>query len=349
MAFRYQLQPYRGSRKNRYTCPGCNKPYSFTRWQDLRTAELLPQQFGRCNRMNSCGYSLSPYDKVSNSISYADDQWRSNLEGRTMSSCQPKPQPAQQLCTIPETVLQQSLSCYERNAFAQLLQKHFGAGVAIDLLNRFEIGTSTYWPGATVFWQRDELDRIRGGQVVLFDESGHTSKLPAQDGTPKRCTTWVHTAYAQACRQQKKQLPAWLVRYLEPGVSKSPSLYGIRQLNKVAVGQPIAIVEAPKTAVICSGYFPQFIWLAVGSLSYLTVQRLTPVKGYSITLYPDASIDGSAFQVWCTKADVLRKAGFIVQVSDILEKAATACQKATGSDLADLLLEQWIGYPQSWV
>ena len=88
------------------------------------------------------------------------------------------------LCTIPEEVLQQSLGHYQRNQFAQLLRSHFGLGVANDLLRRFEVGTSSHWPGATIFWQRDAAGKVRGGQVVLFDANGHTAKISAKVRSP---------------------------------------------------------------------------------------------------------------------------------------------------------------------
>lgn len=100
--------------------------------------------------------------------------------------------------------------------------------------------------------------------------------------------------------------------------------------------------------MICTAYFPTFTWLAVGSLTNLTRERLQPVRGHFITLYPDAAADGSAYQAWDKKATILRGEGFEIQVSDILEHRATAEQKAAGIDLADLLLDQWEGYPPSW-
>jgi len=351
ISYRYQLQAYAGSRRNRYTCPGCGRAHQFTRWLDTQTGEQLPAEFGRCNRVDQCGYSRSPYEVGPAGTSYASAQRAADSAEITARSqpraSQPPPPP---LCVIPEPVVQQSLRAYERNGFAHFLQSHFGAGVAADLLQRFEIGTSAHWPGATVFWQRDECGRVRGGQVVLFDTQGHTVKQPRTDGTAYRCTTWVHTALAQRCRQQGADQPAWLTRYLDPAnrVAKSPSLYGLRQLATAPVGQPIGLVEAPKTAVVCTGYLPDVTWLAVGSLNQLTSERLRPLKAYPLTLYPDASVTGHAHAHWTAKADGLRQQGFTLRVSAMLEQALHPSQQLAGYDLADVLLDQWPGYPPSW-
>jgi hypothetical protein len=160
----------------------------------------------------------------------------------------------------------------------------------------------------------------------------------------------VHTALAQRCRQQGIAQPAWLTRYQDPAnqVAKSPSLYGLRQLATIPPDQPIGLVEAPKTAVVCTGYLPSVTWLAVGSLSQLTSARLHPLKAYPLTLYPDASVTGHPYNHWMAKAAALRQQGFTLDVSSLLEQKTTPAQQLAGYDLADVLLDQWPGYPPSW-
>ncbi len=261
-----------------------------------------------------------------------------------------EPTPPTQVFTIPDTVLQQSLGHYERNQFAWLLRRHFGAGVAEDLLKRFNIGTSGRWPGACVFWYIDEQQRIRGGQIKLFDDTFHTVKYVVKEGEKRTRTTWVHSAYARRCDQQNQPYPDWLTDYMDErnDVQKSPCLFGLPQLLTAPSDQPVAIVEAPKTAVIGTLYFPGFIWLAVGALSYLNAERLAPVRGRKIELYPDLSKDGSAFDRWNRVAGELLAQGFNITVSTYLEDNATETEKAAGLDMADFLLEQWNEYPPDW-
>lgn len=352
-AKRFRLQKYAGP-KTRSTCPQCGKPHTFTRWLDTELGEPLPTEFGFCNRADNCGYAVSPYTRDAGGLSYSqqvlqNEKQDARLVGRSLAPVKAK-KVAPAFCAIPDDVVVQTLKHYDRNNFAQLLQTHFGAGVAADLLRRFEVGTSAYWPGATIFWQRDELGRVRGGQVVLYDAHGHTVKHTDSSGQLRRCTTWVHTAYAAHCKKSNQPQPAWLTAYLDPfnETQKSPSLYGLGQLNNAPADSAVALVESAKTAVICTPHLPAFTWLATGGLSYLTAERLRPVKQHTLTLYPDASPGGSAYQKWCAKADELRQAGFRIQVADILERRASDAQKLAGLDLADYLLEQWPGYPPSW-
>jgi|GEM_PF-2782194 len=260
---------------------------------------------------------------------------------------------------IPDEVFNQTVGHYDRNQFARLLGNHFGTSVASDLLQRFQVGTSARWPGASVFWFIDEQDRKRGGQIKLFRPDWHTEKYVDREGRNRAKVDWVHSAMRYRFEKAGTPIPAWLSDYIDKG-ERSPCLFGLPQLLTVTATQPVAIVEAPKTAILCTPYFPQFTWLAAGSLSYLNAERLTPVRNRRIVLFPDMATDGKAFNRWSRIADQLRTHGFSITVSDYLEKIpATDQQRQDGLDLADYLtqyqcpdsgrgLTEPNGYPALW-
>lgn len=395
-SFRYQL-PRKAIKTD---CPACGPKHrrTLSRYVDTLTNELLPEQYGRCDRESNCGYHLNPYKKGPSGLSYHDEvKARTNLapiprswftiatkqkykgaskqailtsliqqENATLEQAErvvaflfdqsvnqsnkDGSVPEKEVVSIPEEVLAQSLGHYDRNQFAWLLRRHFGSGLADDLLKRFAIGTSGRWPGACVFWYIDEQQRIRGGQIKLFDETFHTVTYVVKDGEKRSRTTWVHSSYAQRCNEQKVPYPAWLTAYLDErnDVQKSPCLFGLPQLVTAPPDKPVAIVEAPKTAVVATPYFPGFVWLAVGALSYLNADRLAPVRNRKIELFPDLSKDGSAFDRWNRVAGDLLAQGFAITVSTYLEDNATEPERAAGADLADFLLEQWNQYPPEW-
>jgi hypothetical protein len=359
---RYQLAPYRGP-ASRTTCPACGKAKTFVPYLDSKTGERLPEPYGRCNREANCGHHLSPYHVGPSEISYADDvrqREHTGWQGQRASMMPKRMFPVSQslgrgnketsktALNIPEEVFTASLGHYDRNQFARLLRGHFGMGVAGELLARFQVGTSSaLWQGATVFWYIDEQDRKRGGQVVLFDEDGHTARKVRPYGKELRCTSWVHTALSVQCERKGQPHPEWLTTYNEQA-EKSPCMFGLPQLRTAPPTQPVAVVEAPKTAVLCTPYFPQFVWLAVGALSYLNADRMAPLRGRNVVMFPDLSEGSKAFADWSRRAEQLRREGFSVTVSDYLETRATDEQRAAGYDLADFLLEGWGGYPPSW-
>ncbi len=98
-------------------------------------------------------------------------------------------------------------------------------------------------------------------------------------------------------------------------------------------GQTIAIIESEKTTIITSVYLPQFIWLACGSLTNLTIEKCKVLIGYNVVLFPDLN----GYDKWCIKAKEL-SAITSITVSDLLERKAGNTEKLHGLDLADYLL-----------
>ena len=58
--------------------------------------------------------------------------------------------------------------------------------------------------------------------------------------------------------------------------------------------------------------------MAVGALSYLNAERLAPLRGRRIELFPDLSVDGHAFDRWNRVAGELLAQGFQITVSTYL-------------------------------
>lgn len=339
-AHRFTLQPYAGP-KSRATCPACGKPRCFTRYLDTEMGELLPDEFGRCDHEVSCGYARNPYHRDAGGLSYATATERGEARpsgpAPVRRALLPAPTPAA-VVSIPPAVFTASLGHYERNNFARLLRTHFGLGVADELLTRYQVGTSNHRSGDCVFWFIDEQDRVRGGKIILYDETFH--RVKTADGHIE----WAHTALADRYRRQGRPAPAWFAAYEAKDNPKSPCLFGLPQLATAPTGQPVAVVESEKTAVLCTPYLPAYLWLATGSKGQLTADRLEPLRGRRIVLFPDAG----ALDQWQTRATELRRLGFDVQISDELEKLATAEERGVGLDLADVLLREWPGYPPNW-
>jgi hypothetical protein len=348
-------------------CPQCSPKYrkTLSRFIDTRTGEPLPELYGRCDRESNCGYFCSPYEKGPLGMSYADQiyqQWKeanpmvqqnyshhrtSAVRANHIKRFAIEPLIPIRLQVIPDEIFTKSLSRFDGNSFAISLQNYFGESIATDLLTMFQVGSSRCWndAGASVFWLIDELGRKRGAQVKLFDYSFHTVKYVDKEGRKRSRTSWVHSILAYQYDKAKKPRPDWLKAYIDQG-EFAPCLFGLLQLLNAPRDLPIGLVEAPKTSILCTPYFPQFIWMAVIGRSYLNAERLAPLYGRQIVLFPDLSIDGKDYQYWQDKAAQLSQQGFNVIVSDYLESHATDEQRAKGYDLADFLLSSpWSGPP----
>jgi hypothetical protein len=209
---------------------------------------------------------------------------------------------------IPFEVFKASLKAHEANHFAQFLINLFGVEVASQLVSRYFIATSKHWNGATVFWQIDTQGKVRTGKIMLYSPT--TGKRIKE---PFNYINWAHKALKQSDFELRQ------------------CLFGEHLL--IDKTKPVAIVESEKTAVIASVYLPQFIWVAVGSLTNLNAEKCSILKGRTVTLFPDLN----GFEKWSSKAKELSHlANFFV--SELLERKATEAERKLGFDLADFLI-----------
>ena len=283
----------------RFVCPACKKQAkTFTLYIDRETGQPLHHTVGKCNRLSKCAYHYTPKQ-------YFTDN---NLEFAKPIFYTPPTPLKQPISYLPNAVFNASLKQYNKNNFVQFLHTLFSADVVANLVCRYFIGTANYWAGATVFWQMDALGNIHTGKLMLYNPA--TGKRVKQ---PFNHIHWAHKMLGQA------------------NFNLRQCLFGEHLLAHN--NQPIALVESEKTALIASVYLPKYIWLAVGSLTNLTLQKCAVLKGKTVTLFPDLN----AYDKWNAKANELSTLCNII-VSDLLERQATPQQKQQGLDLADYLV-----------
>jgi hypothetical protein len=300
---KYILEPYKGM-NTRYRCPSCQqRDNTFSLYIDTEMGEHIHPTVGRCNRESNCGHHYTPKQYFQdNNISFDTPQPKA-YKPRLVP---PQPKPAS---FIPVEVFKASLKAHETNYFVQFLINLFGVEVSSQLVSRYFIATSKQWNGATVFWQIDTQGKVRTGKIMLYSPT--TGKRVKNLELP---VYWVHKALKQ------------------PEFELRQCLFGEHLL--IDKTKPVAIVESEKTAVIASVYLPQFIWVAVGSLTNLNAEKCSILKGRTVTLFPDLN----GFDKWSSKAKELSHLA-IFTVSDLLERKATEAEKKQGFDLADYLIK----------
>lgn len=295
MNYKFELE--RGSKK--HICPAC-KWKSFVRYVVIETGEYLPDEVGRCDREVKCGYHLRPgeYFKLSGKNLLKKGQERSDKRSKSFKLSDEKP------VFVPDEAFSQSLQNAKQNNLFQFMAGLYGTGIARELFSLYCIGSSSHWPGACVFWYVDQFGRVTRGKIMLYDKAGHRVK---------GCVNSVHNLMSLG------ELP-------------DLHLYGLHllKLNRLL---PVAIVESEKSAILAAGVFKEFIWMASGSLSTLTAERLNPLTGREIILFPD----GGAFEKWHEKAEKM-KGRFNIRCSKVLESRLSDEQRAAGYDLGDLIV-----------
>jgi hypothetical protein len=288
----------------RYRCPSCQqRDKTFSLYIDTETGEHIHPTVGRCNRESNCGHHYTPKQYFQdNNISFDTPQPKA-YKPRPVTP-QPKP-----VSFIPVEVFKASLKAHNTNHFIQYLINLFGVEVASQQVSRYFIATSKHWNGATVFWQIDTQGKVRTGKIMLYSPT--TGKRVKNLELP---VYWVHKALKQSEFELRQ------------------CLFGEHLL--IDKTKPVAIVESEKTAVIASVYLPQFIWVAVGSLTNLNAEKCCILKGRTVTLFPDLN----GFDKWSSKAKELSHLA-IFTVSDLLERKATEAERKQGFDLADYLIK----------
>jgi len=300
--YRYTLEPYNGM-KTRYRCPNCNKIKQFTRYIDTQTNEHLSDAVGKCSRLVKCGYHYKPKQ-------YFQDNNISFDKTKISNYIKPKPKPKPKTSFIKVDVMEKSKASKQPNFFIDYLASIWSYKVAFYLADKYNIGTSKHWNGATVFFQVDKNNNVRSGKIMLYDPlNGKRVKQPYNH------INWVHK-----------------VLNLD-SFNLEQCYFGEHLLNE-DTGKPVAIVESEKTAIISSVYLPDFIWLACGSVNNLNEAKTKALKGRNVVLFPDLN----CFDLWNDKIPQLTSLATF-RTSTLLKDKATENEKKQGYDLADYLIK----------
>lgn len=327
----YQYTLEKGSVK--YYCPNC-KAKTFVKYIDTETGEYLPEQYGRCDRENKCSYYLNPY-----SDGYSKTNVKQQKQFHIIKKTEPQPEPAFfDLDTFKQTLQPER---YKENTFIQNLFYNVAFPFNVDdvtkVVQLYRLGTVAKgnWKGAITFPFIDIENNVRAIQVKHFDKKNHTLS-----------TNFLHSIIEKHYTRNNKPLPEWLKKYIDQD-KKITCLFGEHLLNKYP-SNPVALVEAPKTAVYGTLYFglpetpEDLIWLAVYNKSSFSFDKLKVLQGRLVFVFPDLSINRNTFKEWKNKAKEyesrLPRTRFIF--SDLLEKLAPDQDKTEGKDIADYLIKQ---------
>lgn len=136
-------------------CPKCGQ-MRFQRYFNYDKGEYLPEEYGKCQRKDNCGYWNQP-------------DYEEFLDG-------PR-------ATIPPKVFFKSINRdLKNNLFIKFLISLFGR-YTTNLLSHYHVSDSPRYKGGVIFWYLDVNERIRTGKVIGYDIDGHRIK---------GCTNWVH-------------------------------------------------------------------------------------------------------------------------------------------------------------
>lgn len=301
------LEKYTG-RASRHKCPKCGDPHSFAYYLDGNTGLPIDKTVGRCNHESGCGYHYTPKQF------FIDNPVEKEC---FVSPVQQKPiqKPQREIGYIPFQYVEKSASYNSSFVYfiCGLFDRYSLESPTIErLMQDYALGATK--DGSIIYWQIDTKGKVRTGKVMKYDpNTGHRVK----DGGG---INWIHA-------MMKKQ------GLLPDDYHLVQCLFG-EHLLKIYPTKVVALVESEKSALIASGVYPDYVWLATGGKSQLSIDKLKVLQGRTVVMFPD--VDG--FEYWSNKAKEVEAIGCKVVVSDLLEKNATDEDRANKIDIADWLI-----------
>ena len=257
----------------------------------------ISAEFGRCDRSSSCGYCKYPQKSNLDVNLYLTQRKVAKL---TFIDEPPS--------TISEWYVQQSLKGYNINMFYQYLCTMYERQDVDSVFAAYNVGTSKFSGGSTVFWQISIENQVRSGKIIKFDDL--TGKRIKE---PRPLMTWVHK-----------------ILHLEKFNLKQV-LFGEHLLSQFPQ-KAVCVVESERTVIIMSLKHPNFLWLATGSKQEFKLEKLKVLSGRKVLVFPDTD----AFEEWKKKADIISKQlNLNLVVSSYLMNCTIAIDQKKGYDLAD--------------
>ena len=306
---------------HKFTCPHCGEKKRFKRYVYEHNGEYIDETVGMCDRINTCGYHLTPKQFFANrgiDVNSVLPKSCNNLKNNT--SYQVKKKEEAKIFTIDNKWITKALS--KDTSFMKFLKTKFTQEQINEIQRLYFLGGVNYGDDKeedVIFWQVDILHRVRAGKIIKYD-STTGKRLHTQDAI-----NWIH-----CIDTIKEELPKdWKM---------TQCLFG-EHLLTIYPQNPICLVESEKAAIIASVYYPENNWLATGGATQFTKELCKSLKGKTIELFPDLGM----FDTWKIKAtEIEKELNCKFHLNTFLEENATPEQRKEGFDIADILLEEKI-------
>ena len=152
----YRFELRKGSKKDE--CPECKKK-SFVPYMDKKDGKPAGDRYGRCERLNNCGYNN--YPKADRK-----DDYEPPIR---------KIEPVKPVEYISHELVEKTFNELKLNVFFQYIIKTFGGQKAMELQAKYNIGTAKH--GGSIFWQQDLFGKFRTGKIMYYNPNGKRNKL----------------------------------------------------------------------------------------------------------------------------------------------------------------------------
>ena len=190
---------------------------------------------------------------------------------------------------------------------------------------RYRLGKSKN--GKPIFWMIDERGIVRDGRIG---------------------DTWVSMIFKRRYPECGRYIVAKHCLFGEHLISERRATLGTDPSVQPEVADifvspqccTVAIVESERSAVVLSELFPECIWMAYSYPSNFTVDKLAPLQGCVVSIYPHTDPTGCTYVSFLELADQARRLYDIdLSVVSLLEEHASEEQKERCIDILDFITE----------
>lgn len=234
-----------------------------------------------------------------------------------------------------QQVFDYSMQIYEHNNLARYLSRFFGYAFLLHL-KQSNVGSDSQ--GNTAFWFKNIHNKLTHSKIIPYNKA-NGKRLKGTESTLKpfdRQSDCFYGFYQDSFLHIFSKAKGYDTKTLfnEHLLAQNASLFSFIHNEKIYYNEnsKIIIVESEKTALICSFFFTQFIWLALGGANRLTDEKIKLLENRNIYAFLDNDKAGnSGFEKMKSKLTNLKQ----IATSNFFT------ENQLSYDFADLLIENF--------
>jgi len=301
--------------KEKFRCPKCGAYNRFVKFVDNKTGIYLDGDFGKCDRIDSCGYELRPDN------CYIDD-----------SECSTKHKvrslyDSDDINDHIESYRNYNKPNMKPNIFFVGLYNRFGLDKTFEAINLYQLGT--FWDGAVIYPYFFN-GNLKSAKIMWYDDDLHRNKKYFQ---------WLHKVNYHSDDGNHYQSS------VKDDFDLCVGLFGWDLIGQ-GNDKTICCVESEKTAVIMSIVYPEFIWVATGGLFNLWPYKFPHYSYRKWLFFPDLGNykDITIKDYWIKQVDIISEnysftvCKFIDYLPPQITNSSLQHCNESGNDIADFVL-----------
>jgi len=253
----------------KYPCPSCGHKNCFVAYIDSESNQPVDvNQYGRCDRENSCGYHKHPKEDP-------------ELAKQRQENFVPTPEPTVVQIFPDEAVYNPIIN--RTKSCVSPLHVYCSKKLLIPNDHLLKWGVYSDKDDLTVYVFRDFNNQVVNLKWFKYKEDGHRDKEHSS-----------HSLKQPPHTPPKKNVEGVSIEKTGAGEIRKYALclFGEHLLPRTDDGIPVCVVESEKTAVLASFFYKQFNWVACGSANGLTVEKAEVLKGRTVYWLSDSDVAG---------------------------------------------------------